>query len=488
MKLTFLGHNTCLFGDSLPLLVDPILYDRYGDEYSSSPVEIYPPRTIDVRGLPELGGVLISHEHSDHFHVPSLNLLDRAVPIFVGPTMPAAITALLEDMGFSVEQVGFEIPVTVGEIAFTLYPPGEGTVAWENRVTQLHVQDSKDLASGNAFVTIDAVPSERFVSRVAEGHVPAPDQIIVCNNAQLTPTGVSGPTDNATSSDTFIGAAQRNPAVGVEVLASLVLDVVEMNQALDASEIIITGGGFLKDYEEMGPFYFADQAEVAEAANMLCARARGFVGPLPGEMFDLSAEGTVAVGQASWVRYDKVRHDELRAKRDRFIAEKGVIKMSPILPPGSVRIDLDAIQRDLQRTASALMFNGMGQRLLKAALDSGSPTPLCFAAIEGDIEHRWEYSTPSSQFQYLGELSAVVAPSADYVYGLKVNLADWQAILRGELQIWDIVGIATICWYPEGQQSLMYEFYNLYGEHSRPDTAYRVYEAQWSGIKELLES
>jgi L-ascorbate metabolism protein UlaG (beta-lactamase superfamily) len=79
MKVGFLGHNGFALGSqSAPILVDAILFPKYGQEYTSSPVEIYPPRLIDLEAMPVPAAVVVSHEHSDHFHLPSLNLVPRS--------------------------------------------------------------------------------------------------------------------------------------------------------------------------------------------------------------------------------------------------------------------------------------------------------------------------------------------------------------------------------------------------------------------------
>ena len=68
MEITFLGHQSWLIShESTHVLVDPILADRFG---SNDGIEIYPPRTIDIEHFPPVSAIFLSHEHSDHVHLP----------------------------------------------------------------------------------------------------------------------------------------------------------------------------------------------------------------------------------------------------------------------------------------------------------------------------------------------------------------------------------------------------------------------------------
>ena len=59
----------------------------------------YPPPVVSPADL-DPNTIWISHEHSDHFHEPTLELFDRAVPIFFPDFPNQRITRRLTDMGF----------------------------------------------------------------------------------------------------------------------------------------------------------------------------------------------------------------------------------------------------------------------------------------------------------------------------------------------------------------------------------------------------
>ena len=56
----------------------------------------YPPPVVDVTTL-RPDAMVISHEHSDHFHEPTLVEFDRSIPIFI-PDFPNR--RLVERLGF----------------------------------------------------------------------------------------------------------------------------------------------------------------------------------------------------------------------------------------------------------------------------------------------------------------------------------------------------------------------------------------------------
>jgi L-ascorbate metabolism protein UlaG (beta-lactamase superfamily) len=82
MKATFLGHQSWLISSSnTNLLIDPVLYNSFGSDDDNS-IEIYPPREINISRMPKIDAIILSHEHSDHFHIPTL-IKFKDTPILV---------------------------------------------------------------------------------------------------------------------------------------------------------------------------------------------------------------------------------------------------------------------------------------------------------------------------------------------------------------------------------------------------------------------
>ena len=73
--VTYLGQQGWLVtSDATRILIDPLLTDEYSPGFSAV---IHPPRRISLARLPPIDAVVLSHEHADHFNVPSLLALER---------------------------------------------------------------------------------------------------------------------------------------------------------------------------------------------------------------------------------------------------------------------------------------------------------------------------------------------------------------------------------------------------------------------------
>ncbi|MCX5046667.1 MBL fold metallo-hydrolase [Aldersonia sp. NBC_00410] len=490
MRFSFLGHNGFALGDQdSPVLIDAILFPRYGEEYTSSPVEIYPPRWIDRASVPTPAAVVISHEHSDHFHLPSLDLLPRNVPIVVGPTMIQTVVDCVESLGFEVVRVPFGQPAVFGDVLITLYPPGRGTVLWESRVSQVYARDAADPDASGLFLGIDALVSDTFIDDLDQGLVPPPAAVAVSNNAQVTPPGVLGSLGNL--KEFYVRDKARpkalgySPFAGLDIVYELLDGTLRSAEGFADSHFLICGGGFLKDYEQMGPFPFSEQKQVAAAAQTL-VRKMTVVGPEPGDLIDATVHGIAVVGRLEWLGTDYERFNELQDRRASFLLSGEPIPMKHLISattPGSETAAIALIVENLDYLAKAILLAPLGTALLTLSQD-GSPThPFVLKLL---CSERTDVSLAldvcSGRFVEVADL-----PIGDAVrehdFGILVHATDFAGVLRGDLQIWDIVGVAMWSWY-EGPsfESPVAVMYAAYGEQIRPDIACKAYHAQLASI------
>jgi L-ascorbate metabolism protein UlaG (beta-lactamase superfamily) len=84
LRVTFINHATTLVQlDGLNLLTDPIWSERASPVGFAGPKRVRPPG-IRFENLPPIDAVLLSHNHYDHFDLPTLERLARAHdPLFV---------------------------------------------------------------------------------------------------------------------------------------------------------------------------------------------------------------------------------------------------------------------------------------------------------------------------------------------------------------------------------------------------------------------
>lgn len=95
MRITFLGHASWLVESAETTIVtDPVLADFRQGTFAISPT-----RRVNLRRLPKIDAVVLTHRHRDHFDLDTLNLLDRATTIYC-PQDPV-IRHALNRLGFT---------------------------------------------------------------------------------------------------------------------------------------------------------------------------------------------------------------------------------------------------------------------------------------------------------------------------------------------------------------------------------------------------
>jgi hypothetical protein len=139
-EATYLGWQSWLFGTaSTHVLVDPVLAT---DEVGRGPAQarmnfLFPyRREFTFERLPAVQAVVLTHEHEDHFDIPTLARIERTVPIYLSSRSSIAARTLLEEMGFRVHLVSAGEQLTVGDLRFEFDAPSlenlrEGNDEWD---------------------------------------------------------------------------------------------------------------------------------------------------------------------------------------------------------------------------------------------------------------------------------------------------------------------------------------------------------------------
>jgi len=150
MRITFLGHQGWhIENQGRSFLLDPIL-EAIGNGASLMP--IWPPRRLDFKRFEPLDAVIISHEHADHFSLPTLAALPRRCRIYVSDLASFAMTAAIAHLGFQVERFSALHSFAINGVRVTALPGLYNTL--EPDTYALLMQD----ASGASFLTaIDTV-------------------------------------------------------------------------------------------------------------------------------------------------------------------------------------------------------------------------------------------------------------------------------------------------------------------------------------------
>jgi hypothetical protein len=167
-RVTCLGHHGWLIssGESR-LLVDPLLHARFGFT-DSVEFRVYPPRRFHWERFPAVDAVMLTHEHEGHFDIASLNLLDRAIPVYLSSLSSLAMRQVIEEMGFELRLVRPGVRFTIGELEVIPMAADQGK-ALSNEEWDVIPYLVRDRAGhGSFFTSIDVPPSEAMWRQARE--------------------------------------------------------------------------------------------------------------------------------------------------------------------------------------------------------------------------------------------------------------------------------------------------------------------------------
>ncbi|EIK71617.1 hypothetical protein PseBG33_2869 [Pseudomonas synxantha BG33R] len=478
MRAIFIGHQTWLVEHgSTRILIDPLLCEDFG-LVDAHRIEIYPPRVVDATALSDIDLIFLSHEHSDHFDIHSLNLLPRSARFVVGATIVEPVKQCIRDLGFTLTQVCDTEPMLIGDLSLRFYPADPKTAFWESRVTQVHIEEAEQPSNG-IFIAVDALVSEVFKTDIVEGRLAPPKLVIVSNNSRVSPPGAFQSLENwgKNASD---GNRKVGP-LGIGVLSAVLTSYMD-DFPVQPANIALCGGGFIKRMGEFAAFPFSDQPTLSRLANRLSLDTN-IVGLLPGEAFALDPDlGQQAI--IDWVQVDKVQHNLLIDELDQFIEARKTVEVVASVRPDVQDVEAyeELLQRalaELQRLAKSLMLFITGRKALAMSHYKGrklGPKRIVFsfASHALGLQDSYALNLISGQFEAEthNQLESLVE---QYPFGICLPLVDFIGMVEGDLQIWDIVGVSVQSWFESGIfDGLIPFFYSYYGENGSPELLAKI--------------
>jgi hypothetical protein len=123
-RATYFGWQGWLFEtDRAAVAIDPLLVDQVGRGPRHTRVDFVfrEARELRLDRLPPLDALVLSHEHEDHFSVPTLVRLDRRIPLCVSRRVSAAARSLLDELGFAVRYVDHGDTLAFGDLEVRLF-------------------------------------------------------------------------------------------------------------------------------------------------------------------------------------------------------------------------------------------------------------------------------------------------------------------------------------------------------------------------------
>ena len=421
LSTTFLGHQGWLFQSKTScFLVDPLLCEEFGHAYALE-YRVYPPRIFTFQNFPKVDAVVLTHEHDDHFDIPSLARLDRKIPIYLSAGSSDAARQILSEMGFTVNPLIPGESVRFGDLEFTPFC-GEHIRANNNDEWDTLPFFGRDVGgSGNFFSMVDITLTEQHL-KWARAKDPRPVVVGWTNNLLDWGhmTDFSDDRKNGTQ-DSFI-------KMGVD--RKIMIQIWGTPVAM-----LVCAGGFSFDGERRWMnhrVFCADNAAVCQMMSKLYPKEQ-FHATRPGQTFVMEGHRLKRV-------LDNTPFLATASPETWPSREKSDTPAAVDYAPATGRREMDEgeyalLEQRLQEFAGALVGGGVFRSLyslLRAQMNGRKPT-FAFVVRSGKTakaEDRrvYEYVPSSCTF-----VRGTATPEKTYVAGMECWATDLLAVLSGEL-------------------------------------------------------
>ncbi|MFJ3162192.1 MBL fold metallo-hydrolase [Streptomyces kanasensis] len=462
--VTFMGQQSWLVEVAgARILVDPVLDTSFGHS-SALRFDIHPARRVDMDLMPPVDAVVVTNEHLDHFHLPSLRRLPVEVPVVMHRLMPEVCVDHLRELGREVHLLGHAEPMRIGGAEVLLLQGDKDVPVWESRVTSLYVRPVG--APGGVFVQSDTAVSHRTPADCT------PEVFIATHNAQVPPAGELGAFDNLLP----LPAADAPEVTGLELLSALLNDTAALFPSVRL--IALSGGGYAQAPRKHGEFLWNDFGALEQTANALSIDGK-VLGLAPGES---AAYGRDPVDRkhVPWITPVVPALPVHPSDRQ----ERADVDLTAPLPPlfeGDVDdADMRLIQEELAGLAPLLMLSPLGRKLvntntyLNRQVGSSRFAVHLRGTPRGDEVHALDLNSARFEARPGGLRDALFSVPS----GIDVNCADLLAVLRGEIHIWELAVSRLRQWYVGDRlESPVAFLYGALSEQVRPDLAARLYRS-----------
>ena len=476
LELVFLGHQSWWVRHrDVSVLIDPILGETIGHR---TRLAVHPPRRVDLSALGPVDLVVLTHEHNDHVDLASLARIGPETPILVAPLMPAVVVRAVERLGRTVHRAQPGVGLSAGGLHVELLPGGRRAPVGEGRVAQVLLSVDDGAGAVTVLIGVDTVVSDHTRAELATGALPAPDLVVVANNTQVPPVGVVG------SGRDLLSHPAGEETTGLDVLRDLCVDYVAGLPGAPA--VALCGGGFMDTHELGVPYRFDDHPTLVALGRQLAPDRRWF-GPGPGGVLRLRST-------ADGVRIDTDVHpcvvvdEEALAERRRRAPPTGPLPLRSVLPfpPAEVVPDtLERVDRALAHLLPALWTHPLGDAIVGCHRHAGAwcgPRRLLVRLIcRADGTGVWRALDLAESAFVVQESVDVEGVLAEWPFGFEVCLQDLDALLDGQLVVWDVLGVALRHWSATGPDVAAFLCAAL-GEASRPRATARVLAGTLSAL------
>ncbi len=171
-RATFFGWQGWLFETArAAVAIDPLLVDQVGRGPRHTRIDFVfrEAREVKLDRLPPLDALVLSHEHEDHFSVPTLVRLDRRIPLYVSRRVSAAARGLLTELGFAARYVDHGDTLVFGDLEVRLFGADQtaNTASFDEWDTLAYLVRQRH-GAGGMFSNVDISISQEMAEAIRD--------------------------------------------------------------------------------------------------------------------------------------------------------------------------------------------------------------------------------------------------------------------------------------------------------------------------------
>jgi Beta-lactamase superfamily domain len=470
---TFLGHQGWLFQtEQARVLVDPLLCSEFGQIHGLD-YRVFPPRMLDLEAFPAIDALVLSHEHDDHFDIPSLALLDRSIPVYLSVRSSNAARTILSTMGFTVHPLVPGLAIAIGDLELLPFCGDHLTVECGDEWDTLPFSIRQTSGAGSFFSLVDITltPGHLAWARI---HVPRP--------------GLISWTNNSIDWSHMANYVRER----VEATAQFTVQMTAGHKLINSlwgqpSATLMCAGGFAFQGERAWlneRVFCVDGPAVAAAMNKTFGKGR-FFSTLPGQTFFMDGNRVKKIEDSTpFLRAAPTEDWPTRARLSSPYGPDGPPDYAPATGRRQLGVgEHERLERGLQGLADSLvggtLFKSLCSILTVEAQDRRPTIALSLRDGDGEARRFYEHDLQACAF-----VAADPAASAEsYLAGMECWATDLLSVLDGELgPIALLFGRARLWNFLPGRLNFdpFAELYRVSHPLRRPDAMLRVYQREWA--------